>query len=120
MEKQEYEECKKRNEKLIQLFETHGLPYYNAFAFADAFCKRKNELRKSPDFLILLATLWSPNNHLFARPVDVEKYPSIELPMLSTLHSTNLFLQRHVKFLLGGNSLTNALDYFKLYQMLAP
>lgn len=72
MEKQEYEECKKRNEKLIQLFETHGLPYYNAFAFADAFCKRKNELRKSPDFLILLATLWSPNNHLFARPVDVE------------------------------------------------
>ena len=39
MEKQEYEECKKRNEKLIQLFETHGLPYYNAFAFADAFCK---------------------------------------------------------------------------------
>lgn len=48
MEKQEYEECKKRNEKLIQLFEKHGLPYYNAFAFADAFVKERTSCGKVP------------------------------------------------------------------------
>lgn len=54
------------------------MPTYNGFAFAHAFCRRNDILRNEDDYLILLALLWSPNEHLFSPiPDNSEVVPDV-------------------------------------------
>lgn len=72
MELSQYQHCRKYVNKIFELLRRHDFPYQNAFAFASAFCKQNAVLRSSPDYLVLLSILWSPNAHIFIPESDRE------------------------------------------------
>lgn len=83
-----YQHCREYVNKIFELLQRHNLPRDNAFAFASAFCKQNAVLRSSPDYLVLLSILWSPNAHIFIPESDREW---IKTPISNAATPTQLF-----------------------------
>lgn len=90
MDKTLYLSAKKRNKKIFELLEKYRLPTYNGFAFADAFYKQNDTLCQTDDYLILLALLWSPNDHLFSPTIDSAFVPGIDIKHASIKETASL------------------------------
>lgn len=88
MDPSTYQHCREYVNKIFELLQRHNLPRYNAFAFANAFCKQNTVLRSSPDYLVLLSILWSPNAHIFIPESDREWFKT---PMSNAATPTQLF-----------------------------
>ena len=83
-----YQHCREYVKKIFELLQQHNLPHQNAFAFANAFCKQNAVLRSSPDYLVLLSILWSPNAHIFIPESDREWF---QTPISNAATPTQLF-----------------------------
>ena len=83
-----YQHCREYVKKIFELLQRHNLPHQNAFAFANAFCKQNAVLRSSPDYLVLLSILWSPNAHIFIPESDREWF---QTPISNAATPTQLF-----------------------------
>ena len=58
--------------------------------FADAFCRQNDTLCQTDDYLILLALLWSPNDHLFGSTIDSAFVPGIDIKHASIKETASL------------------------------
>lgn len=60
-----YEKACKCNQTLKNLFDRLGLPCRNFYAFMHNVFTRPVELSANDDYLVLLAAIWGPSEHLF-------------------------------------------------------
>lgn len=90
MEQNTYLQVKKRNKNFLHILDLHQLPHHNGYAFADAFCRKNDVLHYKDDYLILLALLWSPNDHLFFQPIESRDVSGIDIAHASIEETASL------------------------------